>query len=191
MDELFLGTEQYFLRRLQVANWGTFSGIHTVEISERGHLFVGGSGSGKSTLLDAISVLLTPGHINFNAAARQGERRSDRSFMSYVRGAWSSEQDSDGKAATKYLRSGSTWSAVLLTYRSNLGGMLNLMFIGYVRGSSREEAALRKNYFVVPAEFDLQSIADFADADFNVRLVKKRAPSSELFSSFKTYFECF
>ena len=98
MDELFMGSEQFFLRKLQVANWGTFSGIHTVELSERGHLFVGGSGSGKSTLLDAISVLLTPGRINFNAAARQGERRSDRSFMSYIRGAWSSEQDTEGTA---------------------------------------------------------------------------------------------
>lgn len=104
MDELLSGTEQYYLKRLQLANWGTFSGIHTIDIAQRGHLFVGGSGSGKSTILDAMSVLLTPGRINFNAAARQGEKRSDRSFMSYIRGAWSSEQDSDGKAATKFLR---------------------------------------------------------------------------------------
>ena len=191
MDELFMGSEQFFLRKLQVANWGTFSGIHTVELSERGHLFVGGSGSGKSTLLDAISVLLTPGRINFNAAARQGERRSDRSFMSYIRGAWSSEQDTEGKAATRYLRSESTWSAVLLTYRSSMGAVVTLMFVGYVRGASRDEQSVRRNYFVIPDEFDLQSIADFADADFNVRLVKKRAPSSEMFATFGPYFECF
>ena len=69
---LLEGSEQYVLRRLQVANWGTFSGIHDVPIAAKGHLFIGGSGSGKSTILDAISVLLTPGRINFNAAARPG-----------------------------------------------------------------------------------------------------------------------
>ncbi len=191
MDELLSGTEQYCLKRLQLANWGTFSGIHTIDIAEKGHLFVGGSGSGKSTILDAMSVLLTPGRINFNAAARQGEKRSDRSFMSYIRGAWSSEQDSDGKAATKYLRTGSTWSAVALTFESNLKSRVTLLFVGYVRGASRDEQSVRRNYFVIPADFAMESIADFAASDFNVRLVKKVAPESQLFPSFGPYFECF
>ena len=191
MDELLSGTEQYYLKRLQLANWGTFSGIHTIDIAQRGHLFVGGSGSGKSTILDAMSVLLTPGRINFNAAARQGEKRSDRSFMSYIRGAWSSEQDSDGKAATKFLRQGSTWSAVALTYESNLKSKVTLLFVGYVRGVSREEQAVRRNYFVIPADFALESIADFAASEFNVRLIKKVAPESQLFPTFGPYFDCF
>ena len=191
MDELLSGTEQYYLKRLQLANWGTFSGIHTIDIAAKGHLFVGGSGSGKSTLLDAMSVLLTPGRINFNAAARQGEKRSDRSFMSYIRGAWSSEQDSDGKAATKYLRTGSTWSAVALSFESNLMSRVTLLFVGYVRGASRDEQSVRRNYFVIPADFAMESIADFAATDFNVRLVKKVAPTSQSFPSFGPYFECF
>lgn len=191
MDELLSGTEQYYLKRLQLANWGTFSGIHTIDIAQRGHLFVGGSGSGKSTILDAMSVLLTPGRINFNAAARQGEKRSDRSFMSYIRGAWSSEQDSDGKAATKFLRQGSTWSAVALTYESNLKSKVTLLFVGYVRGVSREEQAVHRNYFVIPADFALESIADFAASDFNVRLIKKVATESQLFRTFGPYFDCF
>ena len=40
--DLLEGSEQYVLRRLQVANWGTFSGIHDVPIAAKGHLFVGG-----------------------------------------------------------------------------------------------------------------------------------------------------
>lgn len=191
MDELFAQTEQFFLKRLQLANWGTFSGIHSIDIAAKGHLFVGGSGSGKSTILDAMSVLLTPGRINFNAAARQGEKRSDRSFMSYIRGAWSSEQDSDGKAATRYLRAGSTWSAVALTYESSFGNPLTLLFVGYVRGQSREEQAIRRNYFVIPGQFAMESIADFAASDFNVRLIKKVAPASQTFPSFGPYFDCF
>ena len=43
--------EQFRMTRLQVYNWGTFSGLHDVPISERGFLFVGRSGAGKSTLL--------------------------------------------------------------------------------------------------------------------------------------------
>lgn len=45
--------EQFRMSRLQVYNWGTFSELHDVPISERGFLFVGRSGAGKSTLLDA------------------------------------------------------------------------------------------------------------------------------------------
>ena len=67
--------EQFRMRRLQVFNWGTFSGLHEVPIAERGFLFVGRSGSGKSTLLDAMSALLVPPSlVDFNAAAREAER---------------------------------------------------------------------------------------------------------------------
>lgn len=190
-DNLFEYAEQFYLRRVQLANWGTFGGIHSVDLSPKGHLFVGGSGSGKSTLLDAVSVLLTPGRINFNAAARPGEKRSDRSFMSYIRGAWSSEQDSDGRAASRFLRTGSTWSAVAATFRSNLDRTVTLLFIGYVKGVSREEQSVVRNYAVVPGPFEMTDIADFASSDFNVKLIRKRYPESRVFQSFGLYFDCF
>ena len=46
--------EQFRAVRLQVHNWGTFSGCNDIPIAEEGFLFVGASGSGKSTLLDAF-----------------------------------------------------------------------------------------------------------------------------------------
>ena len=94
-NDLFAGAadNQFRMVRFQLFNWGTFSGLHDIAISEKGHLFIGGSGSGKSTLLDAMSVLLTPGQINFNAAAREGEKKSDRTIVSYMRGAWTTQQD--------------------------------------------------------------------------------------------------
>lgn len=190
-DNFFDFAEQFYLRRIQLANWGTFSGIHNVELSEKGHLFVGGSGSGKSTLLDAVSVLLTPGRINFNAAARPGEKRSDRSFMSYIRGAWSSEQDSDGRASTRFLRTGSTWSAVAATFRSNLDRVVTLLFIGYVKGASREEQSVVRNYAVIPGSFELTDLSDFSASELNVRLIRKRYPESRIFQSFGLYFDCF
>src|SRR5688500_10264149 len=80
--------EQFRMHRLQVFNWGTFSGIHDIAIADRGFLLVGRSGSGKSTLLDAIAALLTPPRwLDFNAAAREAERTGrDRNLVTYVRG---------------------------------------------------------------------------------------------------------
>ena len=65
--------EQLRMRRLQVFNWGTFSGLVDVPIAERGFLFVGRSGSGKSTLLDAMSALLVPPNL-VDGAERPGRR---------------------------------------------------------------------------------------------------------------------
>src|SRR5450432_1024940 len=100
-------TDQFRMRRLQVFNWGTFSGVHDIPIASRGFLFVGRSGAGKTTLLDAFSALLVPPRwVDFNAAAREGERSGrDRSLVSYVRGAWAEQEDDEsGLIATQYLR---------------------------------------------------------------------------------------
>lgn len=71
MTDAALFQNQYRITRLQVFNWGTFSNIHDIPISESGFLFVGASGSGKSTLLDAMVTLLFP-NPNYNAAAAKG-----------------------------------------------------------------------------------------------------------------------
>ncbi len=192
-EGLFEGSERFTLKRIQIANWGTFDGIHDIEVSEKGHLFVGGSGSGKSTILDAMSVLTSPRASNFNAAARQGERRSDRSFVSYMRGAWSSEQDGEGRAASRYLRTGPTWSGIALTYTGHFKDDITLLFIGFLTGKSREESQVRKHYFVVTEPFDLARLRDFGTgpAGFDLRLVGKRFPTAKGFKTFGAYSECF
>src|SRR5215469_15049114 len=116
--------EQFRMTRLQVYNWGTFSGLHNIPVAPEGFLFVGRSGSGKSTLLDAFSALLVPPRwVNFNAAARDTDKSNrDRNLVSYIRGAWAEQKDGEsGEIATRYLRPGTTWSAVSLTYQNALG----------------------------------------------------------------------
>src|SRR5205814_7250462 len=102
-----------------------FSGLHDIPVSERGFLIVGPSGAGKSTLLDAFSALLVPPRwVDFNAAAREADRAGrDRNLVSYIRGAWSAQSDSEsGATATRYLRGGSTtWSAIALHYHNGNG----------------------------------------------------------------------
>ena len=51
---------QHRLARIQVYNWGTFSGHHDLPVPRGGLLLTGPSGSGKSSLLDALSAVLVP-----------------------------------------------------------------------------------------------------------------------------------
>ena len=124
MSGLLFGADQFRMRRLQVHNWGTFSGLHDIPIAERGFLVVGPSGAGKTTLLDAFSTLLTPPRwTDFNAAAREADRSGrDRNLVSYVRGAWAEQKDDEsGEIATRYLRTGTTWSSLALTFANSAG----------------------------------------------------------------------
>ena len=118
--------EQFRISQLQVFNWGTFSNLHDIPIAPEGFLFVGNSGSGKSTILDAISaILIPPKWVDFNAAARESEAGSrDRNVLSYVRGAWSEQQNESGEFKTQCLRRDTTWSALALVLFNQAGERL-------------------------------------------------------------------
>ncbi|MFC5743157.1 ATP-binding protein [Dyella tabacisoli] len=185
--------EQFRMRRLQVCNWGTFSGLFEIPIAERGFLFVGRSGSGKSTLLDAMSALLVPPSlIDFNAAAREAERSGrDRSLASYVRGAWADQQDADsGEIATQYLRKGATWSALVLEYRNALGATVSLIRLFWIAGNSSASADVRKHYMVVERAFDIATELEGFDLDLR-RLKSRLSEDVSHFDSFTGYAERF
>ena len=184
---------QFRMRRLQVHNWGTFSGLTDVPIAERGFLFVGRSGSGKSTLLDAMSALLTPPSIvDFNAAAREAERSGrDRNLVSYVRGAWADQQDSaSGEIATQYLRAGTTWSALALEYRNALGESVTLVRLFWIAGSGNAAADVRRHYLVARRSFDVAAELDGFDLDLR-RLRARLGEDVQHFDSFAGYAEHF
>ncbi|MGA0586912.1 ATP-binding protein [Dyella sp. KRB-257] len=195
---LFLGDlptpreEQFRMRRLQVFNWGTFSGLHDVPIAERGFLFVGRSGSGKSTLLDAMSALLVPpALVDFNAAAREAERSGrDRSLVSYVRGAWADQHDEDsGEVATQYLRRGPVWSALALEYRNALGRCVTLVRLLWIRGNSSTAADVTKHFIVAERPFDLA--VELEGFDLDLRRLKQRLADVHHHDSFNAYAERF
>lgn len=184
--------EQFRMRRLQVLNWGTFSGLHEVPIAERGFLFVGRSGSGKSTLLDAMSALLVPpALVDFNAAAREAERSGrDRSLVSYVRGAWADQHDEDsGEVATQYLRRGPVWSALALEYRNALGRCVTLVRLLWIRGNSSTAADVAKHFIVAERPFDLA--AELEGFDLDLRRLKQRLTDVHHHDSFNAYAERF
>ena len=133
--------EQFRMVELQVYNWGTFSGLHRIPISAKGHLLDGQLRLRKVHPLDAItSLLVPPKWVDFNAAAREGEKgRKDRSYISYLRGAWSAQRDeSTGEHSTQYLRRSSTWSALVLNFQTAKGQSMSLGLLLWVKGTQQQ-----------------------------------------------------
>jgi uncharacterized protein YPO0396 len=114
-------TQQFWLSRLQVINWGVFDGYHTIEFSRRGTLITGSSGSGKSSLLDAISLaFLSSNRRNFNASSdttAAGSSMGKRTVDKYVRGLWGELKNPGERPTQMFLRGkGAAWSAIAVTY---------------------------------------------------------------------------
>jgi uncharacterized protein YPO0396 len=186
--------EQFRMSRLQVYNWGTFSNLHDVPISEKGFLFVGRSGTGKSTLLDAISALLVPPRwVDFNAAANEADRnRRDRSLVSYIRGAWAEQKDGgSGEIATQYLRKETTWSALALSYRNANGQTVTLVQIFWIRGNANGNTDVKRHYMVFGREFDLHELDDFGQSNLDIRKLKQSFPDAFYRDEFRPYCEYF
>jgi uncharacterized protein YPO0396 len=190
MSSLF-ETDQFRMRRLQVFNWGTFSGLHDIPIAERGFLFVGPSGAGKTTLLDAFSALLVPPRwVDFNAAAREASRTGrDRNLVSYVRGAWAEQKDDEsGEIATRYLRSGTTWSALALTYTNSEERSVVLVQLFWLRGNANGATDIKRHYLIFERPFDLREIKDF---DLDLRKLKQSYPEAFAREDFRPYCDRF
>ena len=152
---------QWRLARIEVVNWGTFSGHHVVPVPREGFLLTGHSGSGKSSLVDAVAAVLTPPEqLRFNvAAAGTGatEREAgDRDVVSYARGAWRHRTDeSTGEVVADHLRPGATWSGVLLRYSNGTDapdGVVTLVRLFHLTRGSSAPAML---HVVVPGEAGL------------------------------------
>jgi uncharacterized protein YPO0396 len=193
MQNLF-APEQFRMSRLQVYNWGTFSGLHDIPISEQGFLFVGRSGAGKSTLLDAFSALLVPPRwVDFNAAAREAEKTGrDRNLVSYIRGAWAEQKDdASGEIATRYLRDGTTWSALALTYRNALGQHVVLVQVLWLRGSANGPGDVNRHFLIFERPFELNELDVFGQFNLDVRKLKQVFPDAVSRREFRPYSERF
>lgn len=167
---------QFRLKQIQVMNWGTFSKLHALDIAALGHLLVGPSGSGKSTILDAHSALMAPPNSEFNAAARGNDRLArDRNMVSYIRGAWATNESDGGLIASQYLRDDTTMSAVAEVYESGSGQLLTLVGLWWIKGKSTLAKDVHSCYLVVERAFSLKELVFFM-ADYNVRAFAKHLP---------------
>lgn len=185
--------EQFRMTQLQTYNWGTFSEMHTVAISEVGYLFTGPSGSGKSTLLDAHAQLLTPPRwVDYNVAARENDRSTrDRTLLTYVRGAWAKNTQENREVATQYLRTGSTLSAIAETYANGAGKTIVLAQLFWIKGASNQGAEVKKLYFIFERPFDVREFESFSATQYDVRKLKVKFENDFLREDFNAYQERF
>jgi len=190
--QMMFENEQFRMSRLQVFNWGTFTGLHDITISPKGFLFVGRSGAGKTTLLDALSALLIPPRwVDFNAAARDAERK-DRNIVSYIRGAWAEKEDgASGDISTHYLRTGSTWSALALTYQNEIGQVVVIGQIFWIHGNSNTTADVKRYHFIFERPFNLREFDDFGKSNYDIRKLKQSFPDDFIQNEFPLYCERF
>jgi uncharacterized protein YPO0396 len=186
--------EQFRMSRLQVYNWGTFSDVHDIPITEQGFLFVGRSGAGKSTLLDAIAALLVPPRwVDFNAAAREAEKTGrDRNLVSYIRGAWAEQKDdASGEIATRYLRPGTTWSALALTYRNALDRHVVLVQLLWLRGNANGPGDVKRHFMIFERPLELNELEVFGQSNLDVRKLKQTLDDGFHRGEFSAYAERF
>jgi len=186
--------QQFRLRRLQVFNWGTFSGLHDIPVAADGFLFVGRSGSGKSTLLDAFTALLIPPlWRDFNAAARDSDRgRADRNLVTYLRGAWADQSSADsGEILTRMLRATTTWSALAAEYANDLGQVVSLVQLFWIKGTSNRTNDVRRHFMIAERPFSIgRELKGFAE-DLDLRRLKQALPDCTHSEQFEPYGERF
>lgn len=173
---------QWRLAEIQVANWGTFDGaIYRMPIARAGHLVTGPSGSGKSSLLDAIAAVLTPDRwLRFNEAAQgAGARVDQRSVVSYVRGAWSRTTDElEDRVVSAYLRTGATWSGIVLRYENGGDRPVSLCRLFFVKGTGTTSADVSDLYLLDRSAIDLRDLEPYARTGLETRKVKAAWPDA-------------
>lgn len=172
---------QWRLEHIELANWGTFGGLHSVDVPRKGFLLTGESGSGKSSLVDAISAVLTPrGKTRFNAAAADtGTRGSDRSVLTYVRGAWRrSADDETGEITSQYLRPKATWSGILLRYANGRGQRHTLVKLFHLKAGDNTPADVRDLSLLTDTNLSLKDLEPFAANGLKMRELKAVFPDA-------------
>lgn len=183
--------ERFYLSGISLNNWGTFENLTHFAISRKGFVFAGPSGSGKSTALDAHATLMTPPRwLDFNVAARS-EKGQDRTLITYVRGAWGNKTGGGSEITRQYLRSDATWSAISETYRNDLGHVLTLVQVFWLKSKSCQMSDLNRRYFVFERDFELTELQPFLDSGFDRREAEKIWPDTPCIDTFDRYQESF
>lgn len=174
--------KQWRLEGVEIANWGTMDGrIYRFPISRRGHLITGPSGSGKSSILDAIAAVITPDRwLKFNQAAQTGgERSAHRSVISYLRGAWSRQQDErEDRVVSAFLRPKATWSGVVLHYGDGAGGTVTLARLFFLRGTTMSRSEMKDVCLLERSQVSLADLQSLIDDGIRTRRIQERWPKA-------------
>ena len=174
---------QHRLSRIQIVNWGTFHGLHTLDIDRSGTLITGHPGVGKSTVFDAM------GHIFFatpklNESANDAATREDRrTTFSYMRG-----RKFKTAAGTAYQRPGATWSAVSLSYEDGMGNTVTAAAV-FDLPEAGLESQVSKHYLLAEGALDVSDLEHHGARRFTVSTLQKLLEPAEAFDTHKAFVE--
>lgn len=175
---------QWRLSRIDVVNWGTFNGHHVVDVPRTGLVITGDSGTGKSSLLDAVTTVLTPRpKVRYNAAAQdQSVRASDRSLVSYIRGAWRSTDAEDAdEVRSDFLRAGACWSGVRLRFDTADGqDPVVLVKLFKLNRGQMSSGDVKEICVLAREDLDLANLGAFVSEAVDIRGLKKEYPQATI-----------
>lgn len=182
---------QMRLALVQVVNWGTFHGAHTMHVDRNGTLLTGNSGVGKSTLFDAmLRVFDARPRSNEAAAQRSGGAVEDkRTTFTYMRGKVGDKAVGEGSASA-FQRPGATWSAVALTFDNAAGTKVTVSAL-FDLPKNGTESSVGRYYLIDNKPLDLPAIEDIAEKRFTKAALEGIFPDAQVFDVHKAFAERF
>ncbi|MDQ4503380.1 ATP-binding protein [Sinomonas sp. ASV322] len=181
---------QFRLGQVQIVNWGTFHGAHTMHVDRSGTLLTGNSGVGKSTLFDAIArVFDARPRSNEAAATRTGQSEDRRTTFTYMRGKVGDVAVGETQASA-FQRPGATWSAVALTYDNAAGTRCTLTAL-FDLPKNGTESSLGRFYLIDSVPLDVRAVEGIADRRFTRSTLEGIFPHAQVFDVHKNFAERF
>ncbi|MHC6222623.1 ATP-binding protein [Arthrobacter sp. MMS24-S77] len=182
---------QMRLALVQVVNWGTFHGAHTMHVDRNGTLLTGNSGVGKSTLFDAmLRVFNARPRSNEAAAQRAGGAVEDkRTTFTYMRGKVGDKAVGEGSASA-FQRPGATWSAVALTFDNAAGTKITISAL-FDLPKNGTESSVGRFYVIDNKPLDLGAIEGIAEKRFTKGALETIFPDAQIFDVHKAFAERF
>src|SRR6476660_5966864 len=160
---------QMRLALVQVVNWGTFHGAHTMHVDRNGTLLTGNSGVGKSTLFDAMLRV-------FDARPRSNEAAAQRA-------------GGEGSASA-FQRPGATWSAVALTFDNAAGTRVTISAL-FDLPKNGTESSVGRFYLIDNKPLDLAAVEGIAEKRFTKSALDAIFPDAQIFDVHKAFAERF
>ncbi|ALE04164.1 chromosome segregation protein SMC (plasmid) [Arthrobacter sp. ERGS1:01] len=176
---------QYRLSQIQIINWGTFHGRHSMYVDRAGTLLTGHPGVGKSTLFDGIQHIFYAAP-RLNESAHEASNRKDRrTTFSYMRGR--KIKTADG---TVYQRPSATWSATALVFEDGLGRHVTIAAL-FDLPANGLEGQVGKHYLILDKPLDTAALENHGSRRFSPSSLHAALPAAEAFDVHKTFAERF
>lgn len=180
-----LNPGQFRLSQIQIINWGTFHGRHSMYVDRAGTLLTGHPGVGKSTLFDGIQHIFYAAP-RLNESAHEASNRKDRrTTFSYMRGRKIKTDD-----GVVYQRPSATWSATALVFEDGLGRHVTIAAL-FDLPANGLEGQVGKHYVIHDKPLDTDALENHGSRRFSPSSLQAALPGAETFDVHKTFAERF